>query len=224
MRRSGLKMLNNLKATLNAKVKTRMQRADRVIKSCGLRSSLKKTMLRGKPTTTKEAGGKTTSSTIKSSSGKITATTIQTLEVVTNRKIKDLKTTPGATMAAMINLNKVPTIVAITGRTATDKIEMLYIIRGAKKMTLKSETATEITISRESLITSSTTAGDICGNPRAAIGIHHHARISEMTCNNATITLNVDFKGTILKVITTRNNLMAAMTGISNQTTTNRTQ
>lgn len=213
-------MPNNLKATLNTKVKTRMQRADRTIKSCGTPSTLDKTTLRGKPPTTIEVEGRTTNRTIKSSSGKIIATTIQTSEVVTNRKTKDLKTTAEALMAATSSLNKDPTIVVIIGRTATAKTEMFNIIRGAKRMISESETAIEITISKESLITSSTAAGQTCGNPREAIGIHPHARTSEMTYNNATIILTVDFRGTILKVITTRNNLMAAMTGISIHATT----
>lgn len=214
-------MLNNLKATLNTKDKTKMQRADRTIKSCGLLSTLSKTALRGKPTTTTtEVAGRTTNSSIKSSSGRIIATTIQTLEVAKYRTIKDLKTIAGATMAATISLNKDPTIVAIIGRTTTAKTLMFNTARGAKRMTSESETTTiEISISKESLITSSTTAGETCGDPREAIGIHHHARISEMTYNNATITLTVDFRGRIMKEITTRNNLMA-MTGISIHATT----
>lgn len=212
-------MLNNLKATLNTKDKTKMQRADRTIKSCGLLSTLSKTALRGKPTTTTEVAGRTTNSSIKSSSGRIIATTIQTLEVAKYRTIKDLKTIAGATMAATTSLNKDPTIVAIIGRTTTAKTLMFNTARGAKRMTSESETIIEISINKESLITSSTTAGETCGNLREAIGIHPHARTSEMTYNNATITLTVDFRGRIMKEITTRNNLMA-MTGISIHATT----
>jgi hypothetical protein len=146
------------------------------IKSCGLRSSLDIATGTGRVTATTEVEGKTTNSTTRSSSGKIAKAAIQTLEGVTNKKTRELKTTAEAAMVVTtkrdhtitIRIDEIKvknnsiTIDAIIGKTMLVKLpktETPFMIRGAKKMTLESEIKVGITILTKVLITFSTAGG-----------------------------------------------------------------